>query len=136
MTKTWLISLNFKRKFFAFIFYLILFTYETIIDLSIRFYNENAFILSASSIETKVPYFIEYNAHTSIVRTWILQWFLAKKLFLFFKNNFTKIDHKSHLKPFLSYLPCIACREYFSIIFNLKKCALYSIKYGKCWLFN
>ncbi len=44
-----------------------------------------------------------------------------------FKINFTRINHckfihhKSHLKPFLSYLPCIAYREYFSIIFNAKK---------------
>jgi hypothetical protein len=30
-----------------------------------------------------LPYFIEYNAHTSIVRTWISQWFLAKKYFYF-----------------------------------------------------
>ena len=83
-----------------------------------------------------ILYFIENNAHTSIVRTWISQWFLAKKLFLFFKNNFTIFNHwkfiyhKSHLKPFLSYLPCIVPREYFSIIFNVKKCALYSIKYS------
>ncbi len=27
---------------------------------------------------------------------------------------------KSHLKPFLAYLPCIVRREYFSIIFNVK----------------
>ena len=57
-------------------------------------------------------------------------------LFLFFKNNFPKINHckfiyhKSHLKPFLSFLPCIMCWEYLSIIFNVKKCVLYSIKYG------
>ncbi len=38
-----------------------------------------------------LPYFIEYNAHTSIVRTWISQWFLAKKLFLFFKNNLQEL---------------------------------------------
>ncbi len=80
-----------------------------------------------------VPYFIEYNAHTSIVHTWISQWFLANFIF---KNNFTRnnyckfIHHKSHLKPFMSYLTCIVRREYFSIIFNVKKCALYSIKYG------
>jgi hypothetical protein len=61
---------------------------------------------------------------------------LSKKLFLFFKNNFTRINHwkfihhQSHLKPFLSYLACIVHREYFSIIFNVKKCTLYSIKYG------
>ncbi len=73
----------------------------------------------------------------SIVRTWILQWFLAKKLFLFFKSNFTRINHcnfihcKSHLKLFLGYLPCIVCREYFSIIFNVRKCALYLIKYSE-----
>ncbi len=83
-----------------------------------------------------ILYFIEFNAQMSMVRTWISQWFFAKKLFLFFKNNFTRINHcmfiqhKSHLKPFLSYLPCTVCREYFSIIFNVKKCALYSIKYG------
>ncbi len=83
-----------------------------------------------------IPYFIEYTAHTSIVCTWISQWFLVKKLILFFTNNFTRINHckfihhKSHLKPFLSYLPCILHREYFSIIFNVKKCTLYLIKYG------
>ena len=72
-----------------------------------------------------------------IVRTWISQWFLAKKIFFFFKNNYTRINHckfihhKSHkIVPFLSYLPSIVHREYFSIIFNVKKCALYSIKYG------
>ncbi len=46
---------------------------------------------------------------------------------LFMKNNFTRINHckfihhKSHLKPLLSYLPCIVHREYLSIIFNVKK---------------
>ncbi len=60
----------------------------------------------------------------------------GKKLFLFFKNNITiinpckRIHHESHLKHFLSYLPCIVRIEYFSIIFKIKKCALYSIKYG------
>jgi hypothetical protein len=50
----------------------------------------------------------------------------GKKLFLFFKNNFTRINHckfinhKSHLKPFLIYLPWIVHREYFRIIFNVK----------------
>ncbi len=60
--------------------------------------------------------------------------FCQKKIFLFFKNNF-KINnhckfiyHKSYLKPFLSYLPCIVRGEYFSIIFNVKKSTLYSIK--------
>jgi len=86
-----------------------------------------------------IPYFIEYNVHTNTVHTWVSQWFLANILFLFFKNNFTKINHckfihhNRHLKPFVSYLPCIVCREYFSIIFNVKECALYSIKYGK-WI--
>ncbi len=62
--------------------------------------------------------------------------FWQKKIFLFFKNNFTKINHskfmyhRSHLKLCLNYLPCIVCREYFSNIFNVKKCtlSLYSIK--------
>jgi hypothetical protein len=62
--------------------------------------------------------------------------FWQKKIFLFFKKNFKRnihckfIHHKSYLKPFLSYLPCIVCREYFSIIFNVKKCTLNLIKYG------
>ncbi len=62
--------------------------------------------------------------------TWISQWFWAKKLFLFFKINFTRINHckfshhKSHFEPFLSYLPCIVGREYFSIILNVKQCAI------------
>ncbi len=85
--------------------------------------------LFVSCKENEAPYFIEYNAHTSIVRTWISQWLLAKKIFLFFKNNFTRINHckfihhKNHLKPFLSYLPCIVHSKYFSIIFSVKKCA-------------
>jgi hypothetical protein len=96
-----------------------------------------AFWFSKSRKQTKLnrlPYFIEYNVHASIVRTWMSQWFLA--FFSFFKNNFTRINHckfiyhKSHLKPFLSYLPCIAHKEYFSIIFTVTKCTLYSIKYG------
>ncbi len=39
-------------------------------------------------------------------------------LFLFFKNKFTRINHckfthyRSHLKPFVSYLPCIVHREF------------------------
>ncbi len=79
-----------------------------------------------SVIDWTLPYFIKYNGHTSIVRNWISLWFLAKKLFLFLKNNFKRnnhckfIHHKSHLKPILSYLPCIVCREYFSIIFDVK----------------
>ncbi len=83
-----------------------------------------------------IPYFIEYNVHTSKVRTWISQWIFAKKIFLFFKNNFKRNNHckfnhdKSYLKPFLSYLPWIVHREYFSIIFNVKKYPLNSIKYG------
>ncbi len=64
--------------------------------------------------------------------------FWKKNIFLFFKNNSTIINHcifihhKSNFKPLLNYLPCIVCREYFSIIFNVKKCALCSIKYRKC----
>ncbi len=60
----------------------------------------------------------------------------GKFFLLFFKNNCKRnnhrmfIHHKSYLKPFLSYLPCIVCREYFSIIFNVKMCTLYSIQYG------
>ncbi len=53
--------------------------------------------------------------------------FWQKKIFSFFKNNCKFIHHKSHQ---IGYLPCIVHSEYFSIIFNVKKCALYSIKYG------
>ncbi len=51
----------------------------------------------------------------------------GKNFIYFIKNNFTIINpckfihHKSHLKPFVSYLPCTVHREYFSIIFNAKK---------------
>ncbi len=71
-----------------------------------------------------------YSAHLNFTMIF------GRKIFLFFKINFTRINyckfihHKSHLKPFLSYLPCIVDREYVSIIFNVKKCALYPIKYG------
>ncbi len=86
-----------------------------------------------------LPYFIEYNVNTSILSTWISQWFLAKKIIFIFKNNITRINHckfihhKRHLKPFLSYLLCIMCREYFSMIFNVRKCTQYSIKYSTLW---
>jgi hypothetical protein len=46
----------------------------------------------------EIPYFIEYNVHTIIVRTWISQWFLA----IFFNNNFTRLNHCKfihHKKP-------------------------------------
>ncbi len=62
--------------------------------------------------------------------------FIFLFIILFFKNNFTRINpckfihHKSHLKPIIRHLPCLMCREYFSIIFNVKKCALYLIKYN------
>jgi hypothetical protein len=73
----------------------------------------------------KILYFIECNAHSAIAE------FCNDFWQVFFKNNFKRINHckfihhKSHLKPFLSYLPYIAHREYFNIIFNVKKCTLY-----------
>ncbi len=63
--------------------------------------------------------------------------FWQKKIILFFKNNIMRIHHckfihhRSHLKPFFNYLPCIVCREYFSIIFHVKKCTVCSIKYSR-----
>ncbi len=33
-----------------------------------------------------IPYFFKYNAQTSIVRTWISQWFLAKKHYFYFSR--------------------------------------------------
>jgi hypothetical protein len=64
--------------------------------------------------------------------------FGKKKLFLFFKNNFKRnnhckfIHHKIYLITFLSYSPCTVRREYISIIFNVKKCALDSTRYFTC----
>jgi hypothetical protein len=79
------------------------------------------------------------NVHTIIVRTFISQLFLEKNVFiLFFKNIFTRnnhcifIHHRSHLKPLLSYLTCIVRREYFSIIFYVKKCTK---SVDKIWYF-
>ncbi len=103
-----------------------------------RFYHQKKWLLlHLGSAIGDILYFIEYNVRTSIMRTQISRWFWAKNIFLFFKNNFKRnnhckfIHHKSYHKPFLSYLPCIVLREYFSIIFNVKKCALYLIKYSK-----
>ncbi len=31
-------------------------------------------------------YFIKFNVHTSIARTWISQWFLAKKIIFIFQE--------------------------------------------------
>ncbi len=53
---------------------------------------------------SNLPYFIEYNAHKSIVRAPEFHNNVWKnKLFLFFKNNFTRINHciiKAILNPF------------------------------------
>jgi hypothetical protein len=83
-----------------------------------------------------ILYFIEHTVHMSIVCTpEFHNDFWQKILFIFFNNNFKRINHckfihhKSHFKPILSYLPCIVRREYFSIILNVQKCALYLMKY-------
>ncbi len=52
-----------------------------------------------------VPYFTEYSVHTSIVRTFILQFYLNTV----YMNKVGKC-----------YLPSIVRRQYFSIIFNEK----------------
>jgi hypothetical protein len=87
--------------------------------------------------EKQLLHFIKYNSNIMCKQVKCAPEFHndfgAKKLFLYFKNNFTRINHckfihhKSHLKPFLIYLPWIVRRECFSIIFNVKKCTLYSI---------
>jgi hypothetical protein len=45
-------------------------------------------------------------------------------------NQIPCLVESTLLKPYLSYLPCIVHREFFSIIFNVKKCAPYLIKYS------
>ncbi len=43
--------------------------------------------MKRSSFQNRVSKFIEYNVHTSIVRTWISQWFLAKKNIFIFQES-------------------------------------------------
>ncbi len=61
---------------------------------------------------------------------WQKKYFYISRLISQEFNHCKFIHHKSHFEPFLSYLPCIVCREYFSIILNIKQCALYLTKYG------
>jgi hypothetical protein len=64
--------------------------------------------------------------------------FWQKELFLLIKNNLTRINrckfihYKSHLKPFLSYLPFIVRRKDFSSIVHVKN--VRTILY-KMWFF-
>ncbi len=74
----------------------------------------------------------EYSAHLNFTMI------LGKKKFLFFKNNFTRINHckfihrKSHQLCTLSHLPSMfSAKGLFQHHFNVKnvkKCTLYSIK--------
>ncbi len=72
-----------------------------------------------------IMYFLKYNVHMSIVSAHLNFTMIFCKKIIFFKNNFPRINHckiihhKSQLKPFLGYLPCIVCKKYFSIIFNV-----------------
>ncbi len=81
-------------------------TPTSLITMKLKCLHFFSLLMRSLGLWTPVPYFIEYNAHTSIVRTWISQWFLSKKLLLFFKNNFTRINHckfiiiKAILNPF------------------------------------
>ena len=84
-------------------------------------------IIKLITVFYRVQCTYEYSKHLNFTMIF------SKKLFLFVKNNFTGINHckfihhKSHLKTFLSHLPCTVRREYFSIIFSVKKYTLYSI---------
>jgi hypothetical protein len=77
-----------------------------------------------------LPYFIKYSAHTSIMRTSILQGFLAeKKNYFNFKNvlmslSFPTPHYPLDLMFFLNYLPSIVRSQYFIIIFFFEKCAV------------
>ncbi len=66
-----------------------------------------------------VPYFVGCSAHMSIVCNLILQFYL-KGLFIYKVGG--------------CYLPSKVHRQYFSIIFNEKKWAVYSIKYSICFI--
>ncbi len=57
-----------------------------------------------------LPYFIEYNAHTSIVCTWISQWFLAKFYFYF-----SRIISKEIIIASLFIIKAITLSQLFSM---------------------
>ncbi len=67
---------------------------------------------------TNILYFIESCEHTSIVRTFILQFDLNT----LFMNEVGDC-----------YVPSMVGRKYFSSNMNEKKCALYLIQYSKYW---
>ncbi len=77
-----------------------------------------------STLVSNIPYFIEYNVHTSIARTSISKWFLVKFLFLFFKNNLKR----NNLCKSISHLPSTYSMQ--GIFQHHFQCALYSIKYS------
>jgi hypothetical protein len=72
---------------------------------------------------------MEYNAQTSIVRTndfWQFLFYFSRIISqeLIITSLFII---RVILNPFsATFLPCIVRREYFSTIFNIKKCALYN----------
>ncbi len=109
--------------------------YPSHVQTSFRWINVLRNVINAPTWNVLVLYFIEYNVHTSIVHTWILQWFLAKKKYFYFSRIISQkiiiaglFIIKAILNP--SSNTCIVRMEYFSIIFNVKKCALYFIKYN------
>jgi len=71
---------------------------------------ESSITLLESSVSRKLPYFIKYTAHLSMVSTWISQRFLT--IFLFFKNNLIRINHCTfiHHKT-LSQLPSMCSAQ-------------------------
>ncbi len=77
-----------------------------------------------------VPYFIKYNVHTNIRAHLNFTMIFDKKYYFYLSRIISQelitasLFIITHLKPFVNYLPCIVRKEYFSIIFNVKKCAL------------
>ncbi len=84
---------------------------SSVIDLTVYF---NCTSLPVSVTFFIIPYFIECSVYTSIVRTFILQFYL-NTLFM------NKVGE--------CYLPSIVRSQYFSIIFNTKSAPLYLIKF-------
>jgi len=100
-------------------------TPTSLITMKLKCLHFFSLLMRSLGLWTPVPYFIEYNAHMSIVCTLISQWFLAKKNYFYFSKIISQefiiaslFIIKAILIPFLSYLPCIVHRKYFSIIFN------------------
>ncbi len=110
----------FKHEHYNFLQLIHLIEFEMYIQKVIKIVQAWLCLVSWRRGYLKLQYFINYNSHLNFTMIF------GQKIIFIFKNNFKRnnhckfIHHKSYVKPFLSYLLCIVCREYFSTIFNVK----------------